>query len=191
MVKATFANTWEESNTTRFQEMDQIDLMDCIPRDEELGDFLTEVGPLANADDSEFGILGADFMMVDMLPKNFMSTQKEDERATTPPPLLHTNGCDSSADMFLSPSASTASDLQDLENQYKKAIEQLRVSMKRSQETRQQIIQNQLIMQTSAPVAKLFSDSTEFFAGSRSTLTASLEQSRSMLMSYTHQMETL
>lgn len=185
--------TWENFNAS-LQELDRINLMDCISKDDELGDFFTEIGQLANAEDSALGMLNDDFMVVDNLPMDFISTHDDDDQPKSPPPFSHSrNDDDTTTDVFLSSSASAASDIQDLENQYQLAVEQLRESMKRSQQTRQQIIRNQLFLQPSsgAPVVRMVSDSCEFFAGSRSTLTSGLEQSRSMLMSYMQQMEGL
>jgi hypothetical protein len=111
----------------------------------------------------------------------------DDQRSQTPP-SIPPQDYSSDTDIFLSP-------LQDKslspDNDYQRAIDQLRASMKRSEETRRQIICNQLLLQHSTPTPALLPSSLEFSTGSRSTLTVGLEQSRSMLMSYVQQTESL
>ena len=78
--------------------------------------------------------------------------------------------------------------LEDLQEQYKQAVAQLAVSMRRSEMTRSEIVSYRKSSETRAKLqaaqAYQFDIADGFLTGSRSTLTTGLEQSRHMLRGY-------
>lgn len=89
---------------------------------------------------------------------------------------------------------SPAPDIQDLQDQYKIALQHLALSMRRSEMTRNEIIRQRQLSQTHAQIAaaqnKTFNNADKFLTGSSSTLTVGLEQSRSMLRTYMSQVRS-
>jgi hypothetical protein len=84
--------------------------------------------------------------------------------------------------------------LLELQNQYKRAVENLAMSMRRSELTRTEIANFRKAAETKAKLeaaqAYQFRNATGFLSGSRSTLTIGLEQSRQMLRNYMGVMTT-
>ena len=85
-----------------------------------------------------------------------------------------------------------ATSVEDLREQYNLSLQHLALSMRRSEMTRQEIARQQQRADTNSKIldaeAQTFSKADRFLSGSRSTLTVGLEQSRSMLKTYMHQM---
>ena len=90
--------------------------------------------------------------------------------------------------MDASPIPSPSPSLEDLQLQYKLAVEQLAVSMRRSEMTRAEIANIRKAAETKAKLevaqTKQLKNADYFLTGTRSTLTVGLEQSRQMLRSY-------
>jgi hypothetical protein len=142
-------------------ELNQIDLMDDETHmDKRLGAFLTEASLMTSEGDftpnklDELNWMDASDDSTD----DFLMLVNDDKRSQTPP-SIPPQDYSSDTDIFLSP-------LQDKslspDNDYQKAIDQLRASMKRSEE----IICNQLLLQQSTPTPELLPSSLEFCTGS-------------------------
>lgn len=84
--------------------------------------------------------------------------------------------------MDISPSSANP-EVQDLQDQYRAALEQLAAAMKRSEVTR-----NKIVHLRENPSGESANQVLGFFSGSRTTLTSGLEQSRSMLHAMKPQM---
>lgn len=190
------------------EEPNEIDMIDDQPMDERLGAFLTEDcsegGSICDFSLAEYD----EMLLVDTTtattkhPDDFLSPHHDMRPRTPPPPTSKHDSCE--AYIFFSPCLAEDSDEAEIflspcvpedtfatQNPYQKAIDQLRASMKRSEETRRQILCNQILLPLPTALPDLPPTSIEFFTGSRSTLTAGLEQSRAMLFSYVQQSETL
>lgn len=85
-----------------------------------------------------------------------------------------------------------ATSIEDLQEQYNLSLQHLALSMRRSEMTRQEIARQQQLAETKSKIldaeAQTLTKADRFLSGSRSTLTVGLEQSRSMLKTYMHQM---
>lgn len=92
------------------------------------------------------------------------------------------------------PSPSSKTSLEDLQLQYQRAMEQLALSMRRTEMTRSEIVSYRKAEDTKAQLetaqAYQLKNADPFLSGSRSTLTVGLEQSRQMLRSYMNSIPT-
>lgn len=193
---------WEDNSTvSSIHELDHSIWMDCIPGNEDIGDFLVDCPTSNNEDDDNdddsLDLVTEDSLVVDMVPMDFLSApeeEEEDERPMTPRPSTLSDIPYFPAeedDVFLSPSTSIVSSCsQDSDDEYLIGILRLRASMRRSEATRQHI-RSQMFLRPSALVTKSFPNSMDFFTGSRSTLTTGLEHSRQMLMTFLQPMDSL
>lgn len=157
--------------------------MDSTIMDVDFADFLTEIDPIANA---EFptGLLGEEFEVDGMVSMDLEWPQDEGPVSDFAP--LNSLPSDLSLPRQGSPAQTK------MDSEVEIHIDLLLESMKRSEATRQQIIRHQLFMQpNSQVVAKPVSFSMDLFGGPSSKLTTSLEQSRSILMSYMQQLQNL
>jgi hypothetical protein len=121
--------------------------------------------------------------------ENFCKKTLREDRSLSPSPKRQ---CSISS----APSLSVTEQLQqsedqsllDLQHQYKKAVENLAISMRRSEITRTEIANFRKAVETKAKLeaaqAYQFRNATGFLSGTRTTLTVGLEQSRQMLRSY-------
>ena len=120
------------------------------------------------------------------------------QRVASPlPPLATTTTASLSPSAVLSSKKRNAQDKRDiaeLEEEYKRTMQKLALSMKRSEMTRNEIIRQRQIAETKAKLEKAqeqtYSKANGFLSGSRSTLTLGLEQSRQMLKAYMGQVKT-
>mmetsp|Transcript_9477 Transcript_9477/g.13640 ORF Transcript_9477/g.13640 Transcript_9477/m.13640 type:complete len:197 (-) Transcript_9477:161-751(-) len=93
-----------------------------------------------------------------------------------------------------SPIQDHTDNLEELQAQYKLAMQQLALSMRRSEMSRHEIYKQREEQEAKARLqaaahAKQYSNADSFLSGSRTTLTVGLEQSRQMLRSYMGQMK--
>ena len=112
-----------------------------------------------------------------------------EDRSRPPSPKRRRSITCSAMDMSPTPPISPSKpSLDDLQLQYKLALEQLAVSMRRSEMTRSEIVSYRKAAETKAKLeaaqAHQLKNADPFLSGSRSTLTVGLEQSRQMLRNY-------
>ncbi|KAI2493487.1 hypothetical protein MHU86_21068 [Fragilaria crotonensis] len=118
-----------------------------------------------------------------------MKKNAREDRSRPPSPKrrrsITCSTMDTSPTPPISPSKPT---LDDLQLQYKLALEQLALSMRRSEMTRSEIVSYRKAAETKAKLeaaqAHQLKNADPFLTGSRSTLTVGLEQSRQMLRNY-------
>lgn len=128
-------------------------------------------------------------------------TTEEEEQTKTAVRKVHSRSPSPSpkrrrslAPMDISPSpvksmmASSQESLDELQEKYKLAVEQLAVSMRRSEMTRTEIISYRKAQETRAQLqqaqSRTFNSADSFLTGSQVTLTTGLAQSRAMLKNY-------
>jgi hypothetical protein len=173
MVRAAFIS--------ELYELSQPSLLDSINMDVDL-DFLTEIDNIANADEFSSCLLGDEFDVDGLASMELEWPQDEEPTADLISPYAPSP--DTPLESFESPAQLT------MESEVEFHIDLLLESMKRSEETRQQIIRHQLFIQPDPLVDKPIASSKELLCGHGSKLTTSLEQSRSILMSYMQQLQT-
>ena len=156
---------------------------------------------IAHAFDNSM-VISSSKSQIDEVPDESSSAMKraKSERSCSPEPKRRqlTSAMEQAAEssrlaMIMLPiEASSSVTMEDLQAQYNLSLQHLALSMRRSELTRQEISRQQKLTETQRKIqeaeAQTFSKADSFLTGSRTTLTLGLEQSRSMLRSYMHQL---
>ena len=125
----------------------------------------------------------------DVTESDLTKKNVREDRSRPPSPKRRRSSTDSIMDVSPShPSPHSRLSLEELQLQYQRAMEQLAVSMRRTEMTRSEIVSYRKASETKAKLeaaqAYQLKNADPFLTGSRSTLTVGLEQSRRMLKSY-------